>query len=40
VRSQQIDSSLRPAFMAAAESIRSSSDQDRVLAALARSERR
>jgi hypothetical protein len=38
--SQPIDPSLRSAFVDAAESIRSSHDQNRVLAALVRSEKR
>jgi hypothetical protein len=37
---QTIDASLRPAVVAAAEGMRSSYDQNRVLAALARAERR
>jgi hypothetical protein len=40
VNAGAIDSATRPAFVSAAESIRSSHDQNRVLAALARSERR
>lgn len=40
VKTQMMDAKLREAFMSAADSIRSSSDQDRVLAALARAERR
>jgi hypothetical protein len=40
VGSQPLDASARAAFVAAAEKIRSSHDQNRVLAALVRSERR
>ena len=39
VSTQPIDSTSREAFIAAAESIRSSHDQNRVLAALVKSER-
>ena len=40
VGAQAIDSANRQAFVSAAERIRSSHDQNRVLAALVRSERR
>ena len=40
ISSQPLDASTRQAFVAAAEQIKSSHDQNRVLAALVRSERR
>jgi hypothetical protein len=40
VNAQRIDAANRPAFVAAAERIGSSHDQNRVLAALVKSERR
>jgi hypothetical protein len=40
VRSGAVDAAMRPAFVEAAQSLRSTYDQDRVLAALVRSEKR
>jgi hypothetical protein len=40
VSAQGIDSASRPAFVSAAERLKSSYDQNRVLAALVRAERR